>query len=429
MAAGVAALQYHNDFGHLEIFADYARVLRAGLDPAAARHGVWTCPMWGYGFIVACTRSKAVMLLLQNTLALLATRAFLRSLATHAVLTPRGLRLLKAGLLFSLPWFAFHSAIGERGIGASLFLLALNRLFHRARRPGEGWLALALSGVCFGAMLNFRSDYFLLPLLLSPLIPAFHPIAWRTLGRWLAWLACLYGMLIPWAVYTHRATGHALLTSTNAGHVLFCGLGGRPGNQWGLTQHDLDPTLLRIVAREAGPGAPTCGYAGNAVLRRHWRARVLASPLEYLRGCAYAGAHLAIGGVYSGAFDPRFTSQIKARLQHTSLRQLADRELFARDTGINGRILLNGISEATGRLVLLTACLCWPLALVTAWRRRDKLALTICVSVGYQWAINIFVSNIRGYTTTLYPFYLLLPLYLLCAPRPAPPHWDTPAPA
>ena len=66
VALVVICLQYHNDFGHLAFYQDYARIIRSGLDYRAAIYGPHTCPMWGYAIPVMFTDSKLLFLLFLN---------------------------------------------------------------------------------------------------------------------------------------------------------------------------------------------------------------------------------------------------------------------------------------------------------------------------------------------------------------------------
>jgi len=412
VASMVIAFQIHKDFGHLAIYEDYARIIRAGLNGDAALFAPHTCPMWGYAFPVLVTQSKLLFLLLQNALGILAAWVFVGALGQRgSIFSAMQVRVLKALLLFSLPWYAFNSMLGPQSIAANLLVISFVLLMRPMPERIASLGRVALSGICFGVLLNFRSDFHLLPLALALAALCASRFSAPILARSALWICCIYAMLIPWGIYTRSVTGQYRFASTNSGHVLFVGLGSRPANKWGVTQNDNDPVMMDLVARQCGKGEMTCAYKGDALLKRAWFERVRNDPLEYLRGCAYSLGHMMIGGVYAGEFDPEFSRRIKRLLRGKSLRDvIADNPLIWVDF-INLRVALNLLSDMTGRLVVLLAFFLFPFALFVALRGRHVIVLLMCAAIAHQWLINMFVSNVRSYMSSVYLFYVATIVY------------------
>lgn len=412
VAVIVIWLQYHNDFGHLVFYQDYARIIRSGLDYRAALFGPHTCPMWGYAIPVMFTDSKLLLLLFQNILGIFSAWFFIRTLSKRKKLPEFiHVRIFKIMLILSLPLYAFNSMLGPQSIAANLLLLSFSLLIAREKSARLSLRKIVLSGVLYGMMLNFRSDFCLLPFALVFIAILATRFRAAILLRGVVWLCCIYTMLIPWGIYTKLTTGDYLFTSTNSGHVLFNGLGSRPDNKWGITQNDNDPIMMKIVDDNCGSDAQTCGHNGNVFLKKKWFDLVSEDPAEYLRGCKYSLIHMLVGGVYAGDFDPEFGRRIKTLLRQKSLRNIIADDPFIWLNYLNARVALNLISDMTGRLVVFLAFFSFPFSLFVAIKKRNLFVLLMCSAIAHQWAINIFVSNMRSYMSSVYPFYLAIIIY------------------
>lgn len=408
----VLVVNYHATAmqGIVPYYEDFARIIAAGLDPAAGKLGAPTFPIWGYGWVYLVLRSKLAILLFQQALALVAFVVLVRE-AEQADSVPRGtgfvFRLL---LIVSIPLFALNSVLWPYSVAASL--LALSAAFmvratrERAERPLRNWM---ISAVLFGLMLNFRSDFILFPPFV-PLLVLIVRMNGVTLRRSLLWVACVYAMLIPWAAYTRHAIGHAVLTSTNSGQVLFASLGQLPGNKWGITTDDGDPVMLQTVHSALGPGASSLSYEASQVLRDAAISRVMDSPAEYGRKVAY-GAYLTFTrGFYPGSFYetpgclPACYPAYKAALAELRGDHVASR----RASVSRVRALLQGTAVLYSRVLLILCFLAAPFAIFWGWKRRSFLLAISAAAVVYQAAITTFTHHLPGYTSNVYLFHLLL---------------------
>ncbi len=166
------------------------------------------------------------------------------------------------------------------------------------------WIALA--GAIFGLSLNFRSDGYLLALIIAAILLW---LVWpegraRAIRCCCLWLAATYSMLAPWMVYTYSTIGAATLTSTNGGHVLFMGLGQLPGNKWGLTADDGDLRMHELLARHFGEPRSSYTYESDVFLKRSFVDIVQADTGEYIKKCSWNMASFLLDGFYAGVFDP-----------------------------------------------------------------------------------------------------------------------------
>ena len=408
VAACVMALQYgQRPDGLMPYYRDFRNIILAGFDPRVARAGCPTFPMWGYGWLLILTQNKFAMLLFQNALAILALWGFLRVMQRCLSLSASAMSTIKAMSVISLPWHAYNSVANPRSVAVSLFLLSFALLCSMERKQGcVSWRA-CVSGFLFGLMLNFRSDYYLMPLGLAFLLTLLERFSRRSMCLAIIWLCCTYVTLIPWALYTTRVTGSTYLTNTNGGHVLFIGLGNRPGNRWGITPRDDDPEMARIVKEHCGEDKHSCGHEADRVLKREWLRRVREHPWEYMLGSFYRLRSMVIGGVYSGNFDPSFGRRMQELLREKSLAEISSEHPFVFMDYLSVRVVLNLVSELIGRIVVALAFMGFPFVVYGALRKRDVCALLISAAIAYQWAINMFAYNMRNYMTNMYVLYLV----------------------
>ena len=280
-ATGVSALVIHLNYyartmqeGLLPRYQQFARLISAGFDALAAGGQAPTFPMWGYGWLFVVTENRLGLLVVQSVLALFAVWFLIRHVERQHLLGTQATRALKLLVICSLPWYAFHALRWPYSINVSLTLISLV-LFHRAVVSERiETRTLILSGVLFGAALNFRSDYSLLPLgLATAMCCVCRPVS-RVLGKMTIWLVSIYFALIPWMLYTWHVAGRPLLMSTNGGHVLFIGLGTLPDNKWGITISDTDPEMLRALREHFGRPEDSMSFAGDQFLKHEFLHRI-----------------------------------------------------------------------------------------------------------------------------------------------------------
>lgn len=407
----VLVLNYHAQGmqGLVPNYEDFKRIILAGFDPKAGIHGTPTFPMWGYGWLLLVTENKAALLVLQNALALLAVWIFLRHLERSRAVAASTIVLLKILLVVSVPWYVFHSLRWPYSIAISLFLVSCV-LFVDACSSGEPRTTrLVLSGVLFGLVLNFRSDFMWMPWMFVAITLAARGWNRRILAKGAVWLAAVYLLLVPWALYTKRTTGHYLLTSTNAGHVLFIGLGNLPGNKWGIQDSDGDPVMHALIRERFGAQKSSLVYETDRFLQREFLRRILEDPTEFSRKMVYNFQSMLVSGVYAGEFFERPECQPRCFIQYMrTLRELRSDPVTSVLTRSmdDARALLHVYSGNVGKYEVLFSFILFPLVAILAWREKNLLMLLVLGGIAYQAALNVLAYNMATYTSNMYFFHL-----------------------
>jgi hypothetical protein len=183
-------------------------------------------------------------------------------------------------------------------------------------------------------------------------------------------------------VYSARATGHVLLTSTNAGHVLYISLGQLSNNPWGITPIDSDPRMHReLDAHFHHRSTSSLTYASDRYLRHRFLHLVRAHPAAWLHKDLLNAKSTFTEGLYVGEFDLR-----DGRLPE-ALQQLGFRE---------GRLL-----------ALVGYVLGFCLFGLSLWRRNAVVALITLVVV-FQALMNVLTFYLPGYSANVILFAISL---------------------
>lgn len=412
MSLLVLFLNYHAQGmqGVVPNYEDFKRIILAGFDPKAGIYGTPTFPMWGYGWLLLLTESKTALLLLQHGLALWAVWIFVRFLEARPGMPQGAVTLLKGLLVGSLPWYAFHSLRWPYSVAISLFLVSCVLLVEAMSAEGGRPARVATSGILFGLALNFRSDYLWMPILFGAIVVAWGGWRGRVLKHVALWLAAAYLLLVPWALYARRATGQYLLASTNAGHVLFIGLGNLPGNKWGIVPEDGDPVMTALIQERFGARRSSLLYDTDRFLRGEFLRRVLEDPREYLRKVMYAFESMVRGGVYGGEFFERPECRPMCFIKYLRMRErlLSNPTAFLAANGLaGGRVALQSFSSFMGRWVVFLAFVLLPAVAALGWKQRNLLLLLVSGGIAYQAALNSLAFNMASYSANMYFFYLI----------------------
>jgi hypothetical protein len=288
--------------GIIPNYLDFKRIILGGFDPKAGHYEVLTFPMWGYGWLFLITENKLILLLFQHILALFAVWFFIRYLEKNNLFTVEPIRLLKFLVVISVPWYAFHSLIWPYSIAISLFLISFTLFVDSFLSNKLSIRKLLLSGSLFGIVLNFRSDYYMMPIGFAIIVLIFTGFSVISMRKIAIWILSIYVMLIPWAIYTKHVTNHYLLTSTNSGHVFFIGLGNLPDNKWGITPFDGDPLMHGLIKEHFREEKSSLVYESEVFLKGEFKKRVIEDPKEYFRKCLYSFRAMITDGVYPGEF-------------------------------------------------------------------------------------------------------------------------------
>lgn len=420
-AALIPAVSYLNidALGMQGIYPDYICFRSAilhGLDPAANTCASSTFPMWGYGWILVITRSEVALLVLQGLAALASAWLLLHVLDRDGLLRGRPQLLVKGLLVVCIPWYAFHALRWPYSEASTLLVLSFSVLLVAVRRSGPAFPLFALSGVLYGGLLNFRSDYILLPVFVIIVIVALSAPRLLQVRRMAIWVAAMVVALIPWMIYSHRATGHVLLTSTNSGHVLYISLGQLPANPWGITPSDGDPRMHReLDAHFHRGGISSLTYSSDNYLRRRFITLVSQHPGAWLHKDLLDARHTLTGGFYNGEFiqsrscEPTCLAKFGYTPDGSRVRSPVA-TLFGSGLSLSerARFALQEGSALEGRVLALLGYLLAVLLLAVGLRRRNlTLALVALVPV-YQAAANTFAYYLPSYSSNVILFDLVL---------------------
>jgi hypothetical protein len=399
-------LDAHEMQGLVPDYRCFANTIRDGFDASQHRCASPTFPMWGYGWVLLVTDSKIAVLLFQNVLAISAAWLFLLALERCGLLSGRVLRALKLLLVVSLPWYAFHSVYWPYSEAVSLVTasIAILVLVYDRSRGSFRWFAL--SGLAFGLALEFRSDYVPLTVLIVLLLVFWRRPRRLQLARVGVWLAGIAVALAPWMAYSYSATGHVLLTSTNAGHVLYVGLGQLPGNPWRITPDDGDPRMHRELDAHFGRHVSSLTYASDQFLRRRFVRLVFDHPGAYGEKVMLNGWTTISDGTYPGEFFEEASCQPSCREKYGVLTNGTPpwRPLVGSGFSPVGRMryALFAVSVVEARLVGVLGYALAALALWLGFRRRSlPLALVALLPV-FQLVSNAVGSEARAYNSNPY---------------------------
>jgi hypothetical protein len=279
-----------------------------------------------------------------------------------------------------------------------------------------------LSGGLFGIALNFRSDYYYFMICFITIQLIYDFIKKRNNYRYiLLWTVIVFGSLVPWGIYTYQRTGYFLTTSTNGGHVLFVGLGQLPNNLWGITPSDGDPLMHQILKEKQGNRyMGSLNYAANQILINQWKIKVLESPVEFFKKCAYAQLLYWVEPFNHGQLYRSFISkqqwedeisEIKALLVNFRIKEIS-KKFFSFSS-----IYLWIVSVIVIMAIAFNAFFWFYLlkSLYKNWRDliyNDLFIITICI-IGYQVVLQTVAYYLSYYNTNIYIFYAILLAMLL----------------
>lgn len=397
----------------LPSYRAFAKIIRAGIDPSVTNYYPLTFPMWGYGFLMAITENHFILLLLQLLLALFSVWSLIRTLELYVLLPSAYMSLLKVLFIVNVPWYAFHTVKWPYSISSSLFLISII-LLYRAREEKNCLYYIILSGMTFGLLLNFRSDYILMPVGLGALLVYFQP-SFLTLKKIFLWMVCIYIFLLPWALFTKRVCDHYLVSSTNGGHHALSGLGNFSNNKWGISPSNGDncPVIHKFVDEVYGNNACTWDYKGDQVLKKKYFELIMADPWEYVIKCCVAATKVFSEGVYNGEFFRTSEGGRKESFDLGTLslikRALHERILILDFVGIK----LQNFSYWVASYVTLVFYVLFPVILFLALSSKDIFFILISASIVYQLALNIFMHHYSAYLSNVFLLMIVLLVYLL----------------
>ncbi len=393
------------------LYEDYATFFSQHFDLSVPfKYSQYTFPMWGYGLVLLFLKKKYLVIIFQQIITYLTVIYFEYSFSDFL----KYKKLFRFLLLISFPWYFFHTSIWPYSLGSNLLIIGIVSIFNYQKSNNK--YLLFFSGFCFGIMLNLRSDYYYLILILFVFLLIYEglkkkikAILWITL-----WFSIIQTLLIPWGYYTYKRTGHYLQTSTNAGHVFFISLGQLPNNKWKITQEDNDSVMYTELRNHFPQKTPnSLAYEENKYLMKKWKDLVLESPTEYIKKCLFNCYRIFRTPFYIGNLETLTDiDNVNKNIIKEKLKKLLDNGKFIE--------IIRFLFFERGSIYLTTFFLnifsiSFFFVFIFYFIRsifykcviNDFLSLIILILIFYQNLMSIFVFYMPIYNSNLYLIYLL----------------------
>lgn len=409
----------------LSYYEEFAKLIKAGIYHSEFYKTAGSFPMWGYGFVFALTHNKVIILVIQQLMNLLVIYSFdsclLKNYGPGKI--HQFYRLL---LLFSFPLFFFHAILWPYSFSSSFLLLGvffLIKFLDQIDTDGKGVLInLILSGVCLGISLNFRSDYLLciIIIFLVLMITFLYQRKRNYLQHVLAinlWMFIILLILLPWALYTKKVTDHYLVNSTNAGHVLYIGLGQLPDNKWKIRPYDDDSSMRHVIESKLHPAVySTTTYQADSLLKKEWVNKITTDPGEYVKKCVYSFLSVFVqpfaeGDGFKKSLSEEDLSTIREKMRRMQFNSLV--VLFWQKA--SPALLISLFTAIWGILLHLAfwVAMARNIRKLPGLIQKNKLLLISIIIILYQIALLAAGYFHRNYNTNIYLLYMVVLLILL----------------
>ena len=405
-----------------------------------------TFPMWGYGLLLNYIDSKILLVAFQLTL------FFVIVIFSFNSRIQKLFGIKKSwipSILLCCPSFvaifstlsSYPIAIFFLTISIILFGVAFDNFFSYENSKESNWcfkkcfLIIILSGLSAGITLNFRSDYMMF-FILVPFMSVLVFLKWlnsrikfkKSLYKFLtliiAFYFSLFTLITPWMNYTSKNFDKLLLTSSNAGHVLFIGLGQLPNNKWGITTKDSDSVKAKILLNNGIN--ESLSIDGDSILKKEFLRLITESPYEYFKKIVIGIVRVTFGGIYLPEFfeislcdienshNWRISSFVDTASQ-SKCRQIAKdiakgnfQNLFEFPFSYILRLFLTALSFFSGILIVLIGLFLLPKFMYKAWKTKSFVLIISGVAILYQSSIGIFAFHMPLYMTNVYIFLIIV---------------------
>ena len=380
------------------------------------KYSNYTFPMWGFGIILFIFKSKFNIIFFQQIVTFLTVIFFDKTVRNYKLL-PNTISF-RCGLLLSFTLYFFHASSYPYSLGSNLLILGLLFLINFHYRYSK--YDILFSGICFGLMLNFRSDYyfFIYPLFILIVINSLVKSKKRLFLMSLFWVLIIQIFLIPWRFYTHKRTGESMSVSTNSGHVFFIGLGQLPNNKWGITEED-DDAVMYSYLREEFPNykANSLAFKENKFLLKKFLELIKNDPLEYFKKCSYNFYRLVRTPLYMGnletlnATKSKDVKQTKAKIKE-HLNKMEISKLFNFVLYEEGKLyIVSGVFNIISiffYLFFLVQFIRFAIKNILVF---DFLNYLLVLVFSYQISLSIFSFHMPIYNMNIYLLYLFASFY------------------
>ena len=382
-----------------------------------------TFPIWGYGLVHwLFDSSKLNILIFQQALnfyTIYLVDQFLRKNHSKCLIFWRGIVLL------AFPYFFFHTQLWPKSIASSLIVISTLKLIYYMTTKQK--YNLIFSGIGFGLLCNFRSDYlyfiFVIPIIM---------MIWELINKRKVTLFSISIIiiplttllfLVPWGIYSYQKTQHFLLTSTNSGHTLFIGLGQLPNNKWGITPRDEDPKMDSILGSKFRERSYlSTRYNEDQYLKKVFFSFIKESPLEWLKKCSYNLRLILMDPFYVGNvgnFQLNGISNIKEiRALENAVYQFDTKGIFQIINNTTWKfslfeifqLIITSLTKIIGIILFVITILSglYLFFFKRNWFLIKSTNFLLMTLILYQLSLLIFVFHMPVYNTTIYLIYLII---------------------
>lgn len=373
-------------------------------------YNIYTWPMWGYG-LVLLLRFKLVIIATQQLLTFLViilVRLYFRPRVDKNIFL-----LLSSIILCAFPWFFFQVSLWPYGISANLLTISLLLVSKGVEESKINYIII--SAICFGIMLNLRSDYFYFSIVLSFVILLYSLIK-KDLKRGLiivlSWIFIVLITLLPWAIHSYKYSNKFSFVSSNSGHVFYISLGQLPNNKWNINPSDEDSTMRKYIDAKISIKESSLTSRSNEILMARFFELIKIDPQEYFKKCIYNLKSFVINPFYLGSVFPsqKKIDHVKPEIKKeiSAGKYLNALKLFYNKVGFY--VVFPVLSYLISHLLLITVFF----SIYKYFKKLSKvneikiLNLLILLVFSYQIALSVFAYHLPIYTTNIFLLLIIL---------------------
>jgi len=206
------------------------------------------------------------------------------------------------------------------------------------------------------------------------------------------------------------------VNSTNAGHVLYIGLGQLPNNKWQIRPYDDDSSMREIIESKLQPAVfSTTTYESDSLLKKEWVKKVKGDPAEYVKKCVYVFLSVFVQPFSEGDGFKQSLSREDLSQMREDVRKMNFIDLFAfLRKRASAALLISILTALFGIIIYITF---WYYlvrnfkVLLSLIRESWMLSISLLVIL-YQIALLTAGYYHRNYNTNIYLLYIIVLILL-----------------
>ncbi len=399
--------------GIVPLYIDFSNFFKSNFNfNYIFQNNYYTFPMWGYGFFLILFKSKISIIIFQQLITFFIILALDQKFIKEKLLVKH--YILRILLLLSVHWFFFQTSIWPYSLSANLLILSI--LLITSYLKFRKLYLLIFSAICFGIMLNLRSDYYYLQFIIILLLVLTGGFRKNQLFSALLFAIIVNILLIPWGLYTLKRTNHYLQTSTNAGHVFYISLGQLPNNIWKITPKDEDSSMKYLLQQKFKTSSVnSLSYESNIFLMNTWVNLVKNNPIEYLKKCIFNIVRLTTTPFYPGSIEKNFSKNSNFEEIKVKAKELFNTTSYFKlskflTIGSGNIFVLAFIFNLLGVFIFLSFILLNVLLMNKGFYYnlyKSPIFLFSNIIILYQIILNVLVFHMPIYNTNVILLYLI----------------------